>query len=80
MYGARQQLFRIIPRSVIYLKLGRKIELHGGDPELGRDPSLTADVRAQAVTGSLRGYPACCGMRPAIVDFWLARRLLEYSL
>jgi dTDP-glucose 4,6-dehydratase len=30
VYGARQQLFKIIPRSVIFLKLGRKIELHGG--------------------------------------------------
>ncbi|MBI2264647.1 MAG: GDP-mannose 4,6-dehydratase [Armatimonadetes bacterium] len=30
VYGARQQLFKIIPRSVIYLKLGKKIPLHGG--------------------------------------------------
>ncbi|MDY6834689.1 MAG: GDP-mannose 4,6-dehydratase [Chloroflexota bacterium] len=30
VYGAHQQLFKIIPRSVIYLKSGRKIELHGG--------------------------------------------------
>ena len=30
VYGARQQLFKIIPRSVIYLCLGRTIELHGG--------------------------------------------------
>lgn len=30
VYGARQQLFKIIPRSVIYLKMGRVIELHGG--------------------------------------------------
>jgi dTDP-glucose 4,6-dehydratase len=30
VYGARQQLFKIIPRSVIYLKLSRKIELRGG--------------------------------------------------
>ncbi|RLB83502.1 MAG: dTDP-glucose 4,6-dehydratase [Deltaproteobacteria bacterium] len=30
VYGARQQLYKIIPRSVIYLKLGRKIEMHGG--------------------------------------------------
>jgi dTDP-glucose 4,6-dehydratase len=30
VYGARQQLFKIIPRTAIYLKLGRKIELHGG--------------------------------------------------
>jgi dTDP-glucose 4,6-dehydratase len=30
IYGAHQQLYRIIPRSVIFLKLGRAIELHGG--------------------------------------------------
>jgi len=29
VYGARQQLYRIIPRTVIRLKLGQKIELHG---------------------------------------------------
>lgn len=30
VYGARQQLFKIIPRSVIYVKLGRAVQLHGG--------------------------------------------------
>ena len=30
VYGPHQQLFKIIPRTVIYLKLGRAIELHGG--------------------------------------------------
>jgi dTDP-glucose 4,6-dehydratase len=30
VYGARQQLFKIIPRSVIYIKLGKRIQLHGG--------------------------------------------------
>jgi len=30
VYGARQQLFKIIPRTAIYLKLGRVVELHGG--------------------------------------------------
>ncbi|MBI5569130.1 MAG: GDP-mannose 4,6-dehydratase [Desulfomonile tiedjei] len=30
VYGARQQLFKIIPRTAIYLKLGKRIELHGG--------------------------------------------------
>lgn len=30
IYGARQQLFKIIPRTAIYLKLGKKIQLHGG--------------------------------------------------
>lgn len=30
VYGSHQQLFKIIPKSIIFLKLGRKIELHGG--------------------------------------------------
>ena len=30
VYGARQQLFKIIPRSVIAVKLNRTIQLHGG--------------------------------------------------
>ena len=30
VYGARQQLFKIIPRTAIFLKLGNTIELHGG--------------------------------------------------
>jgi len=30
VYGKHQQLYRIIPRTIVYLKLGRKIQLHGG--------------------------------------------------
>lgn len=30
VYGAHQQLFKIIPRTVIYLRQGKKIQLHGG--------------------------------------------------
>ena len=30
VYGARQQLYKIIPRTLIYLKMGKKVELHGG--------------------------------------------------
>jgi len=30
VYGKHQQLFKIIPHTVIYLKLGKAIELHGG--------------------------------------------------
>ena len=30
VYGPHQQLYRIIPRTAIYIKLGRKIPLHGG--------------------------------------------------
>ena len=30
VYGIHQQLYRIIPRTIIYLKLGKRIKLHGG--------------------------------------------------
>jgi dTDP-glucose 4,6-dehydratase len=30
VYGAHQQLFKIIPRSAIYTKIGKTLELHGG--------------------------------------------------
>ena len=30
VYGAHQQLHKIIPRSVIYIKMGKPIDLHGG--------------------------------------------------
>ncbi len=30
VYGARQQLYKIIPRTAVYLRLGRRIPLHGG--------------------------------------------------
>jgi dTDP-glucose 4,6-dehydratase len=30
VYGAGQQLYKIIPRTAIYLRLGKTIELHGG--------------------------------------------------
>ncbi|WP_341733002.1 GDP-mannose 4,6-dehydratase [Microcoleus sp. EPA2] len=30
VYGRHQQLFKIIPRTAIYLKMGKTIELHGG--------------------------------------------------
>ncbi len=29
LYGIHQQLYRIIPRTIIYLKMGKKIQLHG---------------------------------------------------
>jgi dTDP-glucose 4,6-dehydratase len=30
VYGAHQQVFKIIPRAVIYVKMGRRLPLHGG--------------------------------------------------
>lgn len=34
VYGKHQQLFKIIPRTIIYLKQGRQIELHGGGGQI----------------------------------------------
>lgn len=34
VYGARQQLYKIIPRSVIYMKSGKVINLHNGGKSL----------------------------------------------
>jgi dTDP-glucose 4,6-dehydratase len=34
VYGPRQQLFKIIPRTIIYLKQGKKIELQGGGEQV----------------------------------------------
>lgn len=33
-YGIHQQLYRIIPRSIIYLKMGKKIPLHNGGKQI----------------------------------------------
>jgi dTDP-glucose 4,6-dehydratase len=30
VFGAGQQLYRIVPRTVLFIKLGRKLQLHGG--------------------------------------------------
>jgi len=34
VYGAGQQLYRIIPRTILFIKLGKKLQLHGGGKSL----------------------------------------------
>ncbi len=34
VYGAHQQLFKIIPRTLIYLRTGRVLQLHGGGSQV----------------------------------------------
>jgi len=55
VYGPGQQLYRIIPRTILYLRLGRKLQLHGGGRSLRsfihiRD--VAAGTWGAAVTGS----------------------------
>lgn len=49
VYGPGQQLYRIIPRTILFIKLGRKLQLHGG----GR--SVRSFIHARDVAeGTLR--------------------------
>ncbi len=43
LYGIHQQLYRIIPRTIIYLKMGKKIQLHG------RGEAVRSFIHAQDV-------------------------------
>lgn len=43
LYGIHQQLYRIIPRTIIYLKMGKPIELHG------RGQAMRAFIHARDV-------------------------------
>ncbi|MDR3517465.1 MAG: GDP-mannose 4,6-dehydratase [Azospirillaceae bacterium] len=41
VYGAGQQLYRIIPRTILFILLGRKLQLHGG----GQSRRAFIDIR-----------------------------------
>jgi dTDP-glucose 4,6-dehydratase len=56
VYGARQQLFKIIPRSVIYIKSGKTIELHGGGAAV-KSYIHIRDVSQGELAAALRGRP-----------------------
>ena len=57
LYGIHQQLYRIIPRAIIYLKMGKRIDLHGRGEALrafihARD---VADLTYKAITHGKNG-------------------------
>lgn len=56
VYGAHQQLFKIIPRTAIYLNMGRKIPLHGGG-EAVKSYIHIKDVVRGYLAGMLQGRP-----------------------
>lgn len=49
-FGAGQQLYRIVPRTIIYAMIGRKLQLHGGGQ------SIRAFIHSADVSG---GIAAC---------------------
>jgi dTDP-glucose 4,6-dehydratase len=56
VYGRHQQLFKIIPRTVIYLKLGKTIELHGGGHAVNSFIHVR-DVARGVMQAAERGIP-----------------------
>lgn len=56
VYGAHQQLFKIIPRTAIFLKMGKIIELHGGG-EAVKSYIHIRDVSRGYLAGLLMGRP-----------------------
>ena len=55
-YGPHQQLYRIIPRSIIYMRLGRKIPLHGGGHSI-RAFIYADDISRGTYRALLKGVP-----------------------
>jgi dTDP-glucose 4,6-dehydratase len=56
VYGPGQQLYRIIPRTILYLRLGRKLALHGGGRSL-RSFIHIRDVAAGTWKAAVAGSP-----------------------
>lgn len=58
VFGPGQQLYRIIPRTILYIELGKKLQLHGGGHSVrsfidGRDvAAATLAVAARGKIGS----------------------------
>lgn len=54
VYGAHQQLFKILPRTAIFLRMGKKIQLHGGGTAV-RSFIHVRDVARAYIAVMLRG-------------------------
>lgn len=57
VYGAHQQLFKIIPRAFIYIKMNKKIPLHGGGTSV-RSFTHVRDVAKAYIVTMLKGEAA----------------------
>lgn len=56
VYGPGQQLYRIIPRTMLYARLGKKIKLHGGGLSI-RSFIHMNDVSSATLKIALKGTP-----------------------
>ncbi len=56
VYGPGQQLYRIIPRTALFVRLGRKLQLHGGGQSV-RSFIHIRDVSDGTLKAALQGKP-----------------------
>ena len=56
VYGAYQQLYRIIPRTILYFLLGKKLQLHGGGHSV-RSFIHINDVSVGTLSAAKKGNP-----------------------
>jgi dTDP-glucose 4,6-dehydratase len=59
VYGPGQQLYRIIPRTILFIKLGRKLSLHGGGHSV-RSFIHIRDVAAATLAVARQGAAGGC--------------------
>ena len=85
LYGIHQQLYRIIPRTIIYLKLGKTLDLHGRGKALrsfihARDVSdLTYRAILNSENGNVYHFASDDGPRSIANVVQLICELMEYE-
>lgn len=74
-YGPTQQLYRIIPRAIIYAKLGKKLPLHGGG--LATRAFIYGDDAARGILAALEHGAIGESYHFSTDDFVTIRQLVE---
>jgi dTDP-glucose 4,6-dehydratase len=74
-YGPTQQLYRIIPRAIIYAKLGKKLPLHGGG--LATRAFIYGDDAASGILSALERGVIGESYHFSTRDFVTIRQLVE---
>lgn len=74
-YGPTQQLYRIIPRAIIYAKLGKKLPLHGGG--LATRAFIYGDDAARGILAALDRGAIGESYHFSTQDFVTIRQLVE---
>ncbi len=79
VYGPGQQLYRIIPRTILFIKLGRKLSLHGGGKSRRSFVHIrdVSDATWRVMTGGGVGETYHISTNEAITIRELVKRICE---